>query len=157
DVQRYLNDEPVLACPPSAGYRLSKFLRRHKGAVLAASLAVLALTGAVIGSAYGWIEAEKQLEVTALWQRAEIARGEAEKARVGEKKRRKEVEDTREKLAAVEYGRTMEVAHQEWRENNVPGTLALLNSTRPDLRGWEWRYVYRLCHSDLLTVKGHTG
>ncbi len=34
--------------------------------------------------------------------------------------------------------------------------LALLDSTRPDLRGWEWRYVHRLCHSDLLTLKGHT-
>ena len=51
----------------------------------------------------------------------------------------------------------MEVAHQEWRENNVAATLALLDSTRADLRGWEWRYVHRLCHSDLLTLKGHTG
>ena len=31
DVQRYLADEPVQACPPSAGYRLRKFLQRHKG------------------------------------------------------------------------------------------------------------------------------
>src|SRR5262249_48406223 len=30
DLQRYLADEPVLACPPSAGYRLRKFARRHK-------------------------------------------------------------------------------------------------------------------------------
>src|SRR6185369_6799527 len=30
DVQRYLNDEPVLACPPSAGYRFRKFARRNK-------------------------------------------------------------------------------------------------------------------------------
>ena len=60
----------------------------------------------------------------------------------------------REKLAGVEYGRTMEVAHQEWRENNVAATLALLESTRPELRGWEWRYLHRLCHSDLLTLKG---
>ena len=36
DVQRYLNDEPVQACPPSAGYRLRKFARRNKGPVLAA-------------------------------------------------------------------------------------------------------------------------
>ena len=49
------------------------------------------------------------------------------------------------------------MAHQEWRENNVAATLALLDSTRADLRGWEWRYVHRLCHSDLLTLKGHTG
>ena len=30
DVQRYLNDEPVQACPPSAGYRFRKFARRNK-------------------------------------------------------------------------------------------------------------------------------
>jgi serine/threonine protein kinase len=33
DVQRYLNDEPVQACPPSPGYRLRKFARRNKGPV----------------------------------------------------------------------------------------------------------------------------
>ena len=37
DVQRYLADEPVLACPPSAAYRLRKFVRRNKGPVLAAA------------------------------------------------------------------------------------------------------------------------
>src|SRR6185503_4656397 len=30
DVRRYLVDEPVLACPPTAGYRLRKFMRRNK-------------------------------------------------------------------------------------------------------------------------------
>jgi len=35
DVQRYLADEPVLACPPSAGYRLRKFVRRNRGPVVA--------------------------------------------------------------------------------------------------------------------------
>src|SRR5262249_46633268 len=30
DVQRYLADEPVLACPPSVGYRLRKFARRNR-------------------------------------------------------------------------------------------------------------------------------
>ena len=32
DVQRYLADEPVQACPPSAGYRLRKFARRNRRA-----------------------------------------------------------------------------------------------------------------------------
>ena len=30
DVQRYLDDEPVQACPPSAWYRFRKFARRNK-------------------------------------------------------------------------------------------------------------------------------
>jgi eukaryotic-like serine/threonine-protein kinase len=65
-------------------------------------------------------------------------------------------ERLRDKFERFEYGRTMEVAHQEWRENNAAATVALLDSTRPDLRGWEWAYVHRLCHSDLLNLEPHT-
>jgi serine/threonine protein kinase/WD40 repeat protein len=57
DVQRYLHDEPVQACPPSLGYRLRKFVRRHKGPVLAISLVVLALVGGTIGTTWGLIRA----------------------------------------------------------------------------------------------------
>jgi tetratricopeptide (TPR) repeat protein/serine/threonine protein kinase len=52
DVQRYLNDEPVLACPPSAGYRLRKFVRRNKLAVAVAGLVVFFLV--VLGGGAGW-------------------------------------------------------------------------------------------------------
>src|SRR3954451_22428214 len=53
DMQRYLNDEPVQACPPSAGYRLRKFVRRNKGPVLAVAVILLALVGGVIGTTWG--------------------------------------------------------------------------------------------------------
>src|SRR5262245_10460952 len=49
DVQRYLGDEPVLACPPSASYRFRKFARRNKtflgasGAIAAALIVGLGL------------------------------------------------------------------------------------------------------------------
>ena len=57
DVQRYLQDEQVQACPPSLGYRLGKIFRRQRGAVLAASLVVLALVGGIIGTTWGMIRA----------------------------------------------------------------------------------------------------
>jgi tetratricopeptide (TPR) repeat protein len=38
DVQRYLNDEPVQACPASALYRLRKFARRNQRALATAAL-----------------------------------------------------------------------------------------------------------------------
>jgi serine/threonine protein kinase/tetratricopeptide (TPR) repeat protein len=47
DIQRYLCDEPVTACPPSAGYRLRKFARRNKGAIAAGGIVALSL---VIGT-----------------------------------------------------------------------------------------------------------
>src|SRR5204862_2593858 len=52
DVQRYLADEAVPACPPSAGYRLRKVVRRNKGRLGAAAVLALALLAAVGGS--GW-------------------------------------------------------------------------------------------------------
>jgi len=45
DIQRYLADEAVEARPASARYRFSKFVRRHKGQVIAASLVLLSLLG----------------------------------------------------------------------------------------------------------------
>jgi serine/threonine protein kinase/WD40 repeat protein/tetratricopeptide (TPR) repeat protein len=57
DVQRYLHHEPVLACPPTLGYRLRKIVQRNKGPVLAASLVVLALVGGIIGTTWGLIRA----------------------------------------------------------------------------------------------------
>jgi serine/threonine protein kinase len=57
DIQRYLADEPVEARPPSAGYRLGKFVKRHKGQVIAASLVLLALVAGMAGTTWGLIEA----------------------------------------------------------------------------------------------------
>src|SRR5205823_444284 len=54
DVQRYLDDEPVQACPPSTRYRFGKFARRHKfglAAGLALGIAVLlAVAGLVVNN-----------------------------------------------------------------------------------------------------------
>ncbi len=60
DVQRYLADEPVEATPPSAAYKLRKFLRRNRGPVLAAALLFLALVGGIVGTSLGLLEARRQ-------------------------------------------------------------------------------------------------
>ena len=62
DIQRYLADEPVEARPPSAGYRLSKFLRRNKGPVVAAALVLLTLLAGIAGTTFGLIRAEQPAE-----------------------------------------------------------------------------------------------
>jgi non-specific serine/threonine protein kinase/serine/threonine-protein kinase len=45
DIERHLRNDPVLAHPPSAGYRASKFVRRHRFGVAAAAAAVVLLIG----------------------------------------------------------------------------------------------------------------
>jgi non-specific serine/threonine protein kinase/serine/threonine-protein kinase len=57
DVQRYLQDEPVSAGPPSAGYRVRKFIRRHRARVVAAAALGLVLLLGLAGTTMGLISA----------------------------------------------------------------------------------------------------
>jgi eukaryotic-like serine/threonine-protein kinase len=75
DVHRYLYDEPVLACPPSVGYRVRKFVRRNKGPVLAASVIALLLAAGIVGTTTGLVLA------LAAEGRAVTERDEKEEAR----------------------------------------------------------------------------
>ncbi len=51
DVQRYLADEAVEACPPSASYRLRKFARKNRAALtMAAAIGLLLLGGVGIST-----------------------------------------------------------------------------------------------------------
>ncbi|HVV01117.1 MAG TPA: serine/threonine-protein kinase, partial [Verrucomicrobiae bacterium] len=50
DVERFLKSEPVSALPPSASYRLRKFLRRHRPAALAIALVTIAMVAGTIVS-----------------------------------------------------------------------------------------------------------
>ena len=58
DVQRYLADEPVQACPPSVGYRLRKFALRNKGPVIAAAVVVGTLIAGIVGTTIGMLRAD---------------------------------------------------------------------------------------------------
>jgi WD40 repeat protein/serine/threonine protein kinase len=58
DLEHFLRDEPVSAGPPSARYRLGKFLRRHKGPVIAAAVVLFALVAGTIGTTIGLVRAE---------------------------------------------------------------------------------------------------
>jgi serine/threonine protein kinase/Tfp pilus assembly protein PilF len=62
DIQRYLADEPVQACPPSARYRLGKFARRHKVAFAMISVvsALLVLSVLILAISNVRIQKERQ-------------------------------------------------------------------------------------------------
>ncbi len=53
DVKRYLTDEPVQACPPSAGYRFGKFARRNMAALT--MVTVVALAALLSVGSIGWM------------------------------------------------------------------------------------------------------
>ncbi len=126
DLRRYLDDEPVLACPPSTAYRFRKFARRNKATIASAVVIGAALLLGMIGTTWQAIratQAERQAQ-TNLTQaneqrdiasqqrdRAELAAQEAEKAR--------HQESVQRKLASQQQVRAeenLERAHQAVRD-----------------------------------------
>jgi tetratricopeptide (TPR) repeat protein/tRNA A-37 threonylcarbamoyl transferase component Bud32 len=81
DLRHYLADEAVTAAPPSAAYLARKFVRRNRGAVLAAGLLLLALAGGTAGTAVGLVRADRA-------RRAERERAEGERVAKGEAAKR---------------------------------------------------------------------
>jgi serine/threonine protein kinase len=77
DIERYLHDEPVQACPPSASYRLRKLARKYKTPLRVAGAFVLLLLAGVVVSA---------------WQ-AVRATGAEQQARAAEKQAKQERDD----------------------------------------------------------------
>jgi WD40 repeat protein/tetratricopeptide (TPR) repeat protein len=57
DIERYLADEPVEACPPSAAYRLHKFASKNRRVLATAGAFVLLLAAATLASGYQAIRA----------------------------------------------------------------------------------------------------
>jgi non-specific serine/threonine protein kinase/serine/threonine-protein kinase len=72
DIERFLSHQPIMARPPTAAYRLRKFVRRNRAAVAAASVAVLALAVSAVFAAAGMVRAVRAERVAA--QEAAAAR-----------------------------------------------------------------------------------
>ena len=185
DVQRYLADEPVQACPPSAGYRLRKFARRNKGPVLAASLVLAALVIGIVGTTWGMIRATRAEadavreagEKTAALGEKTVALGEKEtalataKANALEAHKQETLAKENAKTAKEQellarrrfYAAQGNLAQQAWEAGQPARALELLESQRPkldqeDLRGFDWYYLWRLCHRNLhRTLSGPKG
>jgi serine/threonine protein kinase/WD40 repeat protein len=172
DVQRYLADEPVEACPPTLGYRFRKFARKHKAPLaVVAGFAVVVVAGAAV----------------AAWQAVRATEAEAQTAEQRDVAREAERQAGRERDAAIRAGKDLATERDEvrklngniraaqgrlrrelyrsalslipaaWQANNSARVLELLEATRPgpqdeeDLRGFEWHYWDRLAHPQLRT------
>jgi serine/threonine protein kinase/tetratricopeptide (TPR) repeat protein len=61
EIVRHLEHQPVLAGPPSASYRMRKFVQRNRGTVVAGAVGVTLLLVAVVGTTLGmlWALAEQ--------------------------------------------------------------------------------------------------
>jgi serine/threonine protein kinase/tetratricopeptide (TPR) repeat protein len=107
DIDRYLHDEPVEACPPSTGYRLGKFARKHRGVLATVGSIMAMLLLGVAGLTWGIIEVNDARE-------GEMKQREtAEKALQREEDERKKADIAKEKAQAAER-RTRQANSLTW-------------------------------------------
>jgi WD40 repeat protein len=152
DIQRHLNDEPMLARPPSTLYQVQKFVRRNKLMVTSAAVIVTALVLGIAGSTAEAVRA-KRAE-----REQERSRLQAEAARANEAQQR-EMAQTQELIARRRaYGSDLIAAWQSFLEGDIARTRDLLERQRPlpgqkdDFRGFEWRYLWGLSRPDELFI-----
>jgi WD40 repeat protein/serine/threonine protein kinase len=154
DIQRHLANETISARPPSNAYRLQKLVRRNKLAVSAAAAVFLALAAGMVATTLQSVRASKA-EAAAKAQ-ANRTMLEANRATEAEKlavEKSKLAEEERAAAEASLYAAHMNLAQTELAAGNVGVAIDLLNQHRPgagrqDFRGWEWRYLWKLCRSD---------
>ncbi len=124
DVQRYLAHEPVEARPPSAGYRVRKFVRRNRGPVLAGALLVLALAAGVVGTSVGLV-------------RADAERVRAVTAEGNERAERQKADEQRQAAERAAAGLQIDLDLAECRRDSRTGVLRLVRTLKklpPDCR-----------------------
>jgi hypothetical protein len=184
DLQRYLADEPVQACPPSAAYRFRKFARRNRTAVLAAAAVATAVLLAlvVLAASNARIAREKSQKEVALKQKGEAleaAGANYREAREQERLARKNEGIAREQEALARknegiareqellarrrfYASQMNLAMQAWEAGQPARVLELLEGQRPrpgepDLRTFEWYYLWGRLQGGLLPRRHEPG
>jgi WD40 repeat protein/serine/threonine protein kinase len=165
DLRRFLREEPVEARPPSAWYRFGKLARRNRVAFATAALVAAALVLGTAVSAWqalraSWAEgqAAQQRDVAQEQQAAAIkAAQQSATARENVTRAHEALQRAAEDLRRALYVSDMTLAQEAWRQGQTRNVLQLLERHRPaagqrDLRGFEWHYLRRHCHSAQLTL-----
>ena len=85
---------------------------------------------------------------------------QANQARIEAEQNRDQVRQANEALRRHAYLLNLNLAQREWEDGSIARVMELLEEERPkklgdpDLRGFEWYFVDRLCHSEQMTLNG---
>lgn len=173
DLQRFLDDEPILARRQTQLERYWRWARHNPGiavlgGVLTAVLVLVAVASLLAAGHFNRLrlneaksaESERDARREAeLSQQAEaLERQQAEESKVSALAALKEADNQREITQQNLYFAQMHLALQAWREHRGLGHMRELLATwlpkseSPDRRGWEWFYVNSLPYQNLRTL-----
>ncbi len=167
DIERFLNNEPVTACPPSTWYRLGKTIRRNRLAFTAGAVVAITLAAGLGVSTWMFLK-----------ERA--AQREQSRLRVEAEQESAAAREAAERLRLQSYASDMKLAQVAVQENNFGRAVELLQRWAPgknadpaqdggrqresvnaslrgkkDLRGLEWRYLWQASRSSSLHTFDH--
>jgi WD40 repeat protein/serine/threonine protein kinase len=137
DLQRFLKDEPIRARRPTLWQKVKKWARRNRPVVWSAavSLAVVALLTICGLLVSNMRMSDKQAEVDRINRALEVSN---------------------DALRSNVYCYAIALAERELAANHAARAEELLDSCRPEQRGWEWHFLKRRIHEEPLLLTGHT-
>jgi WD40 repeat protein len=146
DLKRHLDNEPVVARPPSTAYRLQKAWRRNRLAFAAGAMVALALLLGTALATWQALLANRQTDLAKASRREAILA--QMRAEVGERAARENL-----------YAADMNLAQEVMLAGNRGRARSLIEAHRPqpdqpDLRGFEWRYLWALLRGDEMACLG---
>jgi eukaryotic-like serine/threonine-protein kinase len=186
DLKRHLNNEPVMARPPSAAYRFQKAFRRNKVLFAAGTVVVVALLAGIgLSTWQATVATRAKNHATRAQAKAVLAQqNEGRQRQIAEEARQNEAQErvraeaqeriarqrayasdinlAQQALAINNFGRAQQLLDRQRPEFGVPAlagsdsnrisqsTVRLKAELQTDLRGWEWRYLWKQCQSDAL-------
>jgi WD40 repeat protein len=158
ELDRWLSRKPILGRRTGVRERAVKWARRRPALAALLLVSAASLLGLLTLAASLWQNAEKRAEMV---QDLKTARQDLDAARQERAATVAETAAARDQARRVLYDADMQSAHAAWKADNVQGLLALLERHRPrpggeDLRGFEWYYLWRLCHGERCSWQGHT-
>jgi len=138
DLKRHLNNEPVVARPPSSVYRFQKAIRRNKLVFGATAAVVAALVAGIAISTWKTVQARKA------WRETEAARNNERRLLMEAQAAEKKAQEKAPAARRTAYSSDMNAVQQALKENNLGRARMFLKRQKPqsgelDLRDWEWK------------------
>jgi len=151
DVDRHLTGEPVIAAPPSVGYRLRKFVKKHKaGAIIAATLVLATITTSSVSFWAISERAQKEMER----DRAEEASAMEALAREDAEIERHRADRRRDDAQTQAYIANIRAAQLAMSLRDWPEARLSLDACDPNARGWEWELFKRMTEAVTIELPG---
>jgi len=150
DVQRHLNNEPVVAGPPGVGYRVKKFVRRNRAKALATAAIALMLCLSTGVSIWFWRGEANQRKIAE--KQTDAANAATEKAQLREAEAVSSLNEafkSRREALYQSYIANITAADACLQAGEAPEAKRRLAACDESMRGWEWRYLNRMADSSI--------